>query len=192
VALGLMGWGLFNMFHGAIGSGLWLILIGWFLNNSAKQSYQQLLLRHELESVPLERVMRTRMLRVEPTLALDSFVHDCVMRSEQQTFPVEEQGHLVGIVRLEDVRQLPPSAWHAATVAEVMKPIDELPALPPNAPAEQALDEFARRDVEQLPVVDHDRIVGLVSRGDLVRWLSLRNGIRARGGSSASPAHARW
>jgi Zn-dependent protease len=185
VAVGLMAWGLFNLLYGAFGSGLWLILIGWFLNNSAKQSYEQLLLRHELEAVPLERVMRTRLLRVEPTLPLDSFVHDCVMRSEQQAFPVEAEGRLLGIVRLADVRELPQSEWHAATVAEVMKPIGELTALPPNARAEQALDELARRDVEQLPVVDHDHIVGLVSRGDLIKWLALRSGIAREGAAPA-------
>jgi CBS-domain-containing membrane protein len=120
---------------GLLGSGLWLILIGWFLNNSAKQSYEQLLLRHELQSVPLERVMRT---------------------------------------------------GHTTTVAEVMKPISELPALPPDARAEQALDELTRWDVEQLPVVDHDHMVGLVSRGDLVKWLSVRSGIGVPNG--AAPA----
>lgn len=186
VALALIAWGLFNLFQGAFVSGLWLILIGWFLNNSAKTSYEQLMLRQELEAVPLEKVMRTRLQRVEPTLTLDRFVHDWVMRGEQQAFPVEAQGRVLGIVRLADVRQLPASEWHAATVAEVMKPIAELPALPPNARAEQALDELARRDVEQLPVVDHDHIVGLVSRGDLVRWLALRSGI----GSRAAPPSA--
>jgi Zn-dependent protease/CBS domain-containing protein len=185
VALALMAWGLFNLFYGALGSGLWLILIGWFLNNSAKLSYEQLLLRQELESVPLERVMRTRLLRVEPTLTLDRFMHDCVMRSEQQAFPVEAQGRLLGIVRLADVRRLPQSEWQAATVAQVMVPTNELVSLPPNARAEQALDALARRDVEQLPVVDHDHIVGLVSRGDLMKWLAFRRGI------GAAPAGAR-
>jgi Zn-dependent protease len=191
VALALIAWGVFNLFQGALGSGLWLILIGWFLNNSAKMSYEQLLLRQELEAVPLEKIMRTRLLRVEPTLTMDRFVNDCVMRGEQQAFPVEARGRVLGIVRLADVRRLPPSEWHAATVAEVMQPIGELPALPPSARAEQALDELARRDVEQLPVVDHDHIVGLVSRGDLMRWLALKSGMGGRSGTSPTAAMAR-
>jgi CBS domain-containing protein len=130
-------------------------------------------------------------LRVEPTLTLDRFVNDWVMRGEQQAFPVEVQGRVLGIVRLADVRRLSPSKWHVATVAEVMQPIGELPALPPNARAEQALDELARQDVEQVPVVDHDHVVGLVSRGDLMRWLALRSGIGGRSGTSPTAAMAR-
>lgn len=191
VALALMAWGLFNLFQGALGSGLWLILIGWFLNNSARQSYQQLLLRQQLETVPLERVMRTRLLRVDPSLTLDRFVHDCVMRSDQQAFPVEHDGRLLGIVRLADVRQLPVSEWSSATVSEVMKPIDQLPSLPPDARAEQALDELSRRDLDQLPVVERERFVGLVSRGDLIQWLALRSGMSAHSGARRTPAEAR-
>jgi Zn-dependent protease/CBS domain-containing protein len=178
VALALMAWGVFSAFQGAFGSGLWLILIGWFLNNSAKQSYEQLLVRQALEAVPLQRVMRTRLVRVDPTLTLDRFVHDCVMRCEQQAFPVESRGRLLGIVRLADVRERSSSQWQDMTVAQVMTPVSELPALPPDARAERALDELTRRDVEQLPVVDRDHMVGLVSRGDLVKWLALRRGVR--------------
>jgi CBS domain-containing protein len=69
-----------------------------------------------------------------------------------------------------------------------MQPLDEIPVLPPGAPAERALDEFARGDVEQLAVVEHDHMVGLVSRGDLVKWLAFRPGSKPGAAIAPPPA----
>ena len=35
---------------------------------------------------------------------------------------------------------------------------------------------LAKRDVNQLPVVDGDRLVGLLQREDVLKWLSLHQG----------------
>ena len=47
------------LFGSGFGSGLWLILIGWFLNNAARSSYQQLMLRELLEELPARDVTRS-------------------------------------------------------------------------------------------------------------------------------------
>jgi Zn-dependent protease/predicted transcriptional regulator len=179
-ALVLVGWGLLTMFTGTLVSGLWLVLIGWFLNGSARSSYEHLLVRQALRDVPVRRVMRRHWTAVEPDVTLDRFVHDYVMQIDQQAFPVARDGQLHGVVRLGDVRRVPEAEWTQTTVAHVMTPLDQLHPLSADADAEQALEELARREVEPLPVLDHDQLVGLVSRSDLMRWLALHEGIGAR------------
>jgi CBS-domain-containing membrane protein len=66
-------------------------------------------------------------------------------------------------------------AWARPPVREAVTPLAELRALPPNAPAEQALEELASREVEQLPIVEEGRLLGLVRQQDLTRWLALHS-----------------
>lgn len=185
-ALLLIAWGVFNLISGAFVAGSWKILIGWFLNNAAKLSYQQLVLRQALSRVPVAQVMRTRLCRVRPDLPLDVFVREFLTRSDQRAFPVELQGRLFGIVRLGDLRKLSQSEWPHRAVADVMTPLEEMPALSPVAGAERALEELSYRELDQMPVIDRCGIVGLVGRGELMRWLALR-GSRQQGSAQPEP-----
>ena len=175
VAWALMGLGVVNLLGGLLGNGLWMLLIGWFLNNAARTSYQQLLLRQALEDVPVTRVMRTHVETVEPELSVDELVREHVMTSDQHAFPVEAQGVVQGLVSFEDLRKVPQADWSRTPVGAVMTPLAELATLPPDADAEQALEELASHDVEQVPVLDEEaHLLGVVRRQDLVRWLSLQ------------------
>jgi CBS domain-containing protein len=185
-AWALIAFGFVQLFRGGFVQGLWTILIGWFLNNAARQSVQELLVRQSLQGVPVTQVMFTALERVSPELPLESFVRDHLMRSEQLAFPVETDGRLLGLVCFADVRKVPQSRWTEMTVGEVMTPAGSLSTLPANAGAEQALEELARRDVDQLPVVDGDHVLGLVRRRDLVRWMALQAG----GPRGFTPSHA--
>jgi CBS domain-containing protein len=174
VAWALMAWGVMNMMGGALVQGLWLLLIGWFLSNAARMSYQQLVIREGLRDVPVARIMRTRLASVAPDTTVDRFVHEELMAGDQRAFPVIAPGEgLLGLVCLEDVRKVPRAAWAERTIAEIMTPADRLAVVTPGAPAEEALRTLEARRVDQLPVVDGDRLVGLVRRQDVLTWLSL-------------------
>jgi len=73
-------------------SGLWLIFIGWFLNNAAVMSYRQLIVRYSLEGVPVSRLMQTRFTRVDPDMPVTILLDEHVMASGQRAFPVEQDG----------------------------------------------------------------------------------------------------
>lgn len=174
VAWGLMAIGAMNLFAGAVGQGIWLLLIGWFLNNAAQMSYQQVVIQQAFENVAVSRVMRTQLERVPPELSIEDFVREHLMATDQRAFPVESDGRLRGLVCFEDVRKVPQSDWPTTAVERIMTPTAALSTLPPEAAAGRVLKELARRDVDQIPIVDGDRLVGMVRRGDLVKWLALQ------------------
>lgn len=176
----LMGIGVLQLFAGLFVQGLWLLLIGWFLNNAAQMSYSQLLVRRALEHVPVSRIMFTHVAALAPEVSVESFVRDHLLVGDQQAFPVLAEGRLQGLVTVEDVRRVPQERWPVTLVGDIMTPADELATLPPQADAEEAMNLLTRRDVEQLPVLEDGRVVGLVRRRDLIRWLALQGGRELR------------
>jgi Zn-dependent protease/CBS domain-containing protein len=166
----------FPVLGGGLFGGLWLMLIGWFLNNAALVSYRQLLVKQTLEEVPVGRIMQTRLARVDPELSVARLVEEHMMESGQRVLPVERAGRFLGLVSLTDLQKSERRAWERMTAAEIMTPLERLACVAPDADAGEALDELARRGVNQLPVLEHGRLVGLLRREDVLKWLSLHEG----------------
>lgn len=157
---------------GLIG-GVWLAFIGWFLNNAAVQSYQQVVIQDVLEGVPVSRIMRPDPPTVSPGGTVANLVYDHVMRADERAFPVMVNGSVVGLVTVEDVRKVPREQWDAVTIEQIMTPSADLVTVSPTEDAAEALQKLAQRDVNQLPVMDRGQLVGLLRRRDMVRWLQV-------------------
>ena len=157
-------------------SGLWLVFIGWFLNSAAVNSYQQTVVRDLLEDVPVFRLMRLNVPTVTPTLTVNHLVYDYVMGADERAFPVMEGDRLVGLVCLEDIRKVPREAWERVTVGEIMTDASHLDTVAASEDVGDALEKLTRRDVGQAPVVENGRLVGLLRRRDILKWLELQSG----------------
>ncbi len=157
-------------------AGLWLAFIGWFLNNAALVSYRQLIVREALEAVPVARIMQTQYSSVAPSLNLARPVDDYLMRTGQRNFPVEDNGLFLGMICLQDIREVDAERRATTTVAEIMTPADRLTTLRPEDDAAEALSLLARRDVNQMPVLQNQTLRGLVRREDILKWLILHSG----------------
>jgi len=121
-------------------------------------------------------MMRTRYATVPPSMTLGTLVDEVVIASGQRTFPVEDEGRFVGLVALRDLHAPGRAAWERTSVADVMTPIERLTTVAPGTPAAEVLALLGQRDVNQVPVVDSGRLVGLVRREDVLRWVSLHAG----------------
>jgi Zn-dependent protease/CBS domain-containing protein len=155
-------------------NGLWLAIIGWFLNNAAVQSYRQVVIEDVLEGVPIVNLMRTNPPTVSADITISTLVHEYIMNRDDHAFPVEVDGELVGLVTLEDVRTIGREQWGTTYVRDVMTPDSRLATLPATAEADEALHQLSQLDVSQMPVVENGRLVGLIRRRDIMKWLQLQ------------------
>src|SRR5690606_28572021 len=149
--------------------------IGWFLNNAAVQGYQQVVVEDMLEGVPVARLMRPDAPTVSPEMPVSVLVDDFIMKTDERGFAVVEGERLAGMVCLEDVRQVPRADWETTPVSQIMTPASQLEAVTPREDANEAFNRLARRDVRQVPVVQDGRLVGMLRRRDITRWLHLQS-----------------
>jgi len=160
---------------GLIG-GLWLIFIGWFLSSLASQGYQQVVVEDTLGKVSVGEIMRRKFPTVRPEITVEALVNEQVMGSEERAFPVMVGEELLGLVTLADVRKIPRSQWSNARVEQIMTPATKLITVKPEDGAATALKTLASNDINQLPVLEEGKLVGLVSRRDIILWLQVRSG----------------
>jgi CBS domain-containing protein len=154
-------------------NGLWLMLIGWFLNTAAVASYRQMQSRHLLQGVPVRRVMQTQPRTVGPELSLQELVDHYLFQGEQRAYPVVSDEHLEGLVTLQEIRSVPRANWSDTPVKQVMVASADLVTVGPDNDAAEALERISQRGFNQLPVTADQRLEGLIYRQDLMRWLSL-------------------
>jgi len=179
IAYLMMAVGIFGLFvTGFFINGLWLILIGWFLLDAARSSYQQQVLQSQLSGVKVRDMMTSQVITIPPDTTLQEAVDSYFLRLNHAAFPVAEDHHIRGILTLPHVRQVPRDQWPSMRAGDVVDPVDGEEIMRPDSDAWDALTTMAHRDSGRLLVVEGDRLVGIISRTDIMRFLRTKMALR--------------
>jgi Zn-dependent protease len=171
----LIALGVLTIVSGQFTSGLWLVLLGLFVRNAAAMSYQQLLLRRALAGEPVSRFMHADPVTVPRSISVRDLVDDYVYRHHFKMFPVvDDAGRLFGCVTTRQVRQLPREEWDRQTVGALAERCGPDNTVGADADALEALSRMSRSGVSRLMVVDGDRLLGILSLKDLLRFFTLK------------------
>lgn len=179
VAFGFIAVGIFIAFNGTFFNGLWLILIGWFLQNAAASSLAQSQIEQRLRGVTVAQAMHRELPRVPGLTPISQLVEEDIIKGGQRSFLVEEDGQVQGMLTLSDIRAIPERKWRFITARQAMQPFDRLAKVEPTTELLAALQMMDEANVSQLPVVDDNRILGLLSRDGIFNYLQLRSELGA-------------
>ncbi len=166
--------GIFFIFRGLWFNGLWLALIGWFLENAAVGSYRQVALQEVLQGHIAREIMTPDCPVVPPELTIQQLVNQHILVSGIRCFPVVAGDRVVGLVTLNNVKAVPPERWASQTVREVMTPLDSLKSVTVDEDLSTILQIMTEEDVNQVPVVEGGNIVGMIARDSLISFISVR------------------
>lgn len=179
VAFGFIALGIFRFFSGAGIGGLWIAFIGWFLLQAARESYVQVGLAHALEGVRVADVMTRDCPTVDGWLNLQNFVEHELLRSGRRCFMVVEKGEVAGLVTPHEIKQIDRAKWPYMTLHDVMRPLEDLHAVAPDALLTSALESMRRYDLNQLPVISNNHLEGVLSRAELLSYVQTHAEFRA-------------
>lgn len=155
--------------------GLWFVLIGWFLHSAATRGYSQLMITEALKGMKARDLMNTEFETVPAGLPVQSLVDDYILKKKERVFLVTVGGDLKGIVCLEDVKGLPRDEWEQAPVSQIMTPKEDLRSVTLDADGLKVMASLTERDVHQVPVMDGDKVAGVICRTDVLRVLQLKS-----------------
>ena len=174
VAYSFIFWGIWQIFSGNWINGLWIAFIGWFLLNAATASYQRVALQEMLAGHTAREVMMTDCPHIPSGLTLDMLVDQVVLPSGRRCFPVMEGDQVRGLLTLHLIKKVPRKRWATTRAEEVMVPRAELKAVKPHDELTVVFERMTAEDVNQFPVMEDGRLLGMVARDNVLAFLRAR------------------
>lgn len=158
-----------------IAAAMWIAFIGWFIASASAQGYEGLRIQDALSGVGVSRLMRRGFVAIPADITVTTAMRTFLARSDGRPMPVVDGQILVGLLSFRDVRDLPANAWRSTLAREAAHAPKAM--VTPKTPMTEALPLLGDIDSERLPVVDsiangsEKRLVGLLERHDVMRWL---------------------
>ncbi|MGE0525824.1 MAG: site-2 protease family protein [Bdellovibrionales bacterium] len=177
----IFGWmlvalGLLDILAGAFVGGLWLVLIGLFVQGMASLSYRGTVLRQTLRGLPMARFVRSQPVTIPPDLTVEQAVSAYFTTTYHELYPVMDGERVIGCLTVERISQLPRERWGTLRVRDVMMSLPEENTVAAEADVTEVLKRGSLSRGARFLVIDRaqSRLVGIVSVADLLKALRIR------------------
>jgi CBS domain-containing protein len=170
----LMLFGIVEFFTGNFFTGLWTAFIGWFLLSAAQSANSQVEQQSMLKGITVGQIMDPHPVTVAANISLQRLMDEYILPLGLSSAPVMQGENLVGLITLNDITRVGRERWSSTPIAYVMRLLEQVATVTPEQPLHDVLLLMGTQDMNQVLVVQNGRLVGLLSREAIIRFLQVR------------------
>jgi Zn-dependent protease len=168
---GLMIYGFLQIFTIGLFSGFWLILIGSFLNSSARQSYIQTKNELILSNISVRDMLSVPNLQIPFNLPVDVAIREFFIPYKKSYFPVFQKDDIIGIIHIDDIKKIPMQQRSEIIVGYVMRRLSEFPSIDEQRSGKEVLKKLNKLKKDPLILIvkgeNNDEILGFIGKSEL-------------------------
>jgi Zn-dependent protease/CBS domain-containing protein len=168
-----MGGGLLMIFAGQVFAGVWLALIGFVINGSARGAAMQTEITGKIEGMRVYDVMDREPVTIPGELSVEQALNEYFLRYRWPWFPVVDGGHhFLGLVIRDKADEVPEISRATSLVADVLEQDEGAFQVSEDAPLDSLLSNQNLRRFGALMAVDADgRLSGVITAEQVGRAL---------------------
>ena len=130
--------------------------------------------------------MNSNPVTVPANISLQRLVDKILLPHGWRNAFVMQADQLAGLITLSDIRHIPREQWGQTPVGHAMTPVERLHVVSPQQKIREVVPLMVAQNVNQLAVVQDGRLVGVLSREDVMRSLEIRQSLGLDGGRTIS------
>ncbi|MDD3520874.1 MAG: site-2 protease family protein [Actinomycetota bacterium] len=178
IGFAMIAVGIVYIFLGAFFNGVWLIFIGWFLQSAAAQTYSQVALERSIKGIKVKDVITTEIIAVSKDITVRELIDDWFLKYKYGKFPVIDKNNndrYIGIITLNDIKELPRDKWDITTVGEIVNTYIEEDKVEMDTELYEAVKKINTGNISALVVIKNGRLEGLLTKTDIMQFVRIKS-----------------
>ena len=154
--------------------GLITAFTGWVLEIATSQVRRELDIFKNLGNITVREVMTKEYPTIDEQMTLSELIRDYILVKGHRYFIVAGDGNWKGILDTRNLRHVPRRRWNHTQVGSIMTPARKLKAAHAQQPVLSVLGQMQELEIEFMPVLEADKVVGILTLADLTSLVKTR------------------
>lgn len=170
----LFFFGILHLFSKNPLTGIWLIIVGLFLQRAALQARSRVYVSKSLKGEKVQSFMKTDIDMIDSRSTVQDCIELHIYKTHHHLYPVVSEGKLSGYVTLETIKNVPKEDRDRVLIETLSRPLNKELTISPGTDASEALLKLGEAPFPTLFVLEGDKPVGLLTAHDLLKIVSIK------------------